>query len=170
MFPSDYFTKAMQTMLGSIFVGTMLALVKAISLWKARDAAGIVVTSPSKGTKEQTLLTNRQLGLLGIRSKVEKAVIEPLKTPSKTKLSSSPSEDVLHSISQSLVPTVHLNSAAASQTPLVGAPRPDHQVLHPLYILYMQLVHNYLLPRLLQVLINWLPPLGRASELPLVKG
>ncbi|XP_057483136.1 uncharacterized protein LOC130769894 [Actinidia eriantha] len=114
-----YFTKAVQTMLGSIFVGTMLALVKAIPLWKARDAAGIVVTSPSKGTKEQTLLTNRQLGLLGIRSKVEKALTEPLKTPSKTKLSSAPSEDVLVPLHQPVTSSnrsSQLNSGKSNTT------------------------------------------------------
>ncbi|GMP89045.1 hypothetical protein CsSME_00040779 [Camellia sinensis var. sinensis] len=87
------FAKAIQIMLGSFFVGTMFAFIKAISLWRARNAAGIAVISPSKGTKEQTFLTNRQLGLLGIRSKV--AVTEPLRKPPKTKFNSASTADVL---------------------------------------------------------------------------
>uniref|UniRef100_A0A5B7BZM2 Transmembrane protein 209 n=1 Tax=Davidia involucrata TaxID=16924 RepID=A0A5B7BZM2_DAVIN len=85
--------KAIQTMMGLILIGTMLALFKAISLWRARNAAGVTVISPSKGTKEQTCLTNRQLGLLGIRPKVEQVVSEPSKKPPKSKFNSvSPSD------------------------------------------------------------------------------
>ncbi|KAL6967303.1 hypothetical protein U1Q18_033107 [Sarracenia purpurea var. burkii] len=96
------FAKGMQTMLGSIFVGTLLALGKAISLWRVRNAVGKTVISTSRGTKEQTLLTNRQLGLLGIRPKVENSVTEPLKKPSKTKFNSASLADVLVPLHQPL--------------------------------------------------------------------
>ncbi|XP_052208431.1 uncharacterized protein LOC127812137 [Diospyros lotus] len=89
------FEKAIQILLWSVFLGTILALVKAISLWRARNAAGMVVMSHSKGTKEQTHLTNRQLGLLGVRPKVEKAATQPLKKLPKTKFNSTSPSDVL---------------------------------------------------------------------------
>ncbi|XP_058227529.1 uncharacterized protein LOC131335968 [Rhododendron vialii] len=90
-----WFGKALQTVLGFVFLGTMLALVKVISLQRATNAAGLTVISPSKGRKEQTVLTSRQLGLLGIRAKIEKAVTQPLKKPPKTKSNSSSPADVL---------------------------------------------------------------------------
>ncbi|XP_057479519.1 uncharacterized protein LOC130766835 [Actinidia eriantha] len=137
-----YFTKAIQTMLGSIFVGTMLALVKAISLWKARDSAGIGAMSPSKGTKEQTLLTNRQLGLLGIRPKAEKAVTEPLKKPSKTKLGLAPSEDVLVPLHQpvtssnrsSQLSSGKSNTTSGSKTHSFSTPSRSSGSPSPLYL------------------------------------
>lgn len=89
------FGKALQTLLGFVFLGTMLALVKVISFQRARNAAGVTVISPSKGRKEQTLLTNRQLGLLGIRAKIEKAVTPPVRKPPKTKSNSASPADVL---------------------------------------------------------------------------
>lgn len=85
----------MQTILGFVFLGTMLALLKVVSLQRATNAAGLTVISPSKGRKEQTVLTSRQLGLLGIRAKIEKAVTQPLKKPPKTKSNSSSPADVL---------------------------------------------------------------------------
>ncbi|KAG5515453.1 hypothetical protein RHGRI_036493 [Rhododendron griersonianum] len=90
-----WFGKALQTILGFVFLGTMLALVKVVSLQRATNATGLTVISPSKGRKEQTVLTSRQLGLLGIRAKIEKAVTQPLKKPPKTKSNSSSPADVL---------------------------------------------------------------------------
>ncbi|KAA8544015.1 hypothetical protein F0562_021808 [Nyssa sinensis] len=91
--------KAIQTMVGLVLIGTMLALIKAISLWRTRNAAGVTVLSPSKGTKEQTRLTNRQLGLLGIRPKV---VSEPSMKPPKSKFNSLSPSDVLVPLHQAI--------------------------------------------------------------------
>ncbi|XAR60465.1 hypothetical protein NMG60_11033863 [Bertholletia excelsa] len=92
---ANLFAKAMQFVLGSVFVGTMLALMKAISLLRPRSTAGVVSGSQGKGMKEQAPLTNRQLGLLGIKQKAEEAVTESSKKPPKTKFNTVSSADVL---------------------------------------------------------------------------
>ncbi|XP_031256472.1 transmembrane protein 209-like [Pistacia vera] len=69
-----FFAKAVQTMIGLIFIGSLSALLKFISLRRA-----------SKGTKDQPNLTNQQLGLLGIKPKVEQVVSESSKKPPKSR-------------------------------------------------------------------------------------
>jgi hypothetical protein len=76
---------------GLVFFGTIFSLFKAISLCKAINVAGVYVLSSSKGSKDQTFLTNRQLELLGIKPKVEQVTFESLKKPPKFK----PHSDVL---------------------------------------------------------------------------
>lgn len=95
MFYSDLLDKVIQMMLGLFFLGAVLALIKAISLLRARNGAGLAAISASKVTKEQTLLTNRQLGLIGIRPKDGKVATEPSKKPPKTKMNSVSSADAL---------------------------------------------------------------------------
>lgn len=91
----DLFAKVIQTVLGLVLVGTMLALIKALSLWRARITTGVTVISPSKGMNEQTRLTSRQLGLLGIRPKVEQVASESSKKPPKNKINSASPSNVL---------------------------------------------------------------------------
>ncbi|CAK9174403.1 unnamed protein product [Ilex paraguariensis] len=83
------FSKATQVMVGLVLIGTILALIKAIFLWKARNAVG-----PYKGSKDEKGLTKRQLGLLGIRPKVEHVSESSQKSP-KSKIMPSLSSDVL---------------------------------------------------------------------------
>ncbi|XP_059626753.1 uncharacterized protein LOC132269539 [Cornus florida] len=97
-----FFAKAMQTMVGFFLIGTMLALVKAILLWREKNA-GLTFISPSKGLKEQTCLTNRQLGLLGMRPKVEQVSSEPSKRPPKSKSNTASPLDVLVPLHQSVI-------------------------------------------------------------------
>lgn len=94
MFSSDIFAKAIQTASGLVFVGTIFALFKAISLHRARSTSTVPVISPSKGTKDQPHLTKRQLGLLGVKPKVEEVVPDSNKKPPKSKplVASSPSD------------------------------------------------------------------------------
>ncbi|XVE59790.1 hypothetical protein DITRI_Ditri05aG0075400 [Diplodiscus trichospermus] len=65
-----------------------------MSLHRARRTGNVPVVSPSKGTKDQPHLTKRQLGLLGIKPKVEQAAPESCKKPPKSKavVTSSPSD------------------------------------------------------------------------------
>ncbi|KAK9280392.1 hypothetical protein L1049_014081 [Liquidambar formosana] len=88
------FTKSVQTLVGLVFTGTIFALIKAISLRTGRNTAGAPAPSPSKGTSNQPHLTNRQLGLLGLKPKVKQVISEPSKKPPKSKphLVSSPSD------------------------------------------------------------------------------
>lgn len=72
-------------MLGLVLVGTISALFKAIYLRSSRNVAGVLVMSPSKGAKDQSCLTNHQLGLLGIKPKVEQVMTETSKKPPKSK-------------------------------------------------------------------------------------
>lgn len=88
-----FFAKTIQTVVGIVFVGSIFALIKAISLWRARNIAGVPTLSPCKGTSSQTHLTNRQLGLLGLKAKIGQVVSEPLKKPLKSK--PHPTPDIL---------------------------------------------------------------------------
>lgn len=72
-------------------LGTVVALLKATSQWRAKRISDVVVVSPSKGTKELTHLTNRQLGLLGFKPKVKVELTESPKRPPKTKFGTPPS-------------------------------------------------------------------------------
>ncbi|XWS28424.1 hypothetical protein CRYUN_Cryun25bG0067600 [Craigia yunnanensis] len=88
------FAKAIQTALGIVFIGTIFALFKAIYVRRARSTGSVPVVSPSKGTKDQPRLTKHQLGLLGIKPKVEQVLPESSKKPPKSKplVASSPSD------------------------------------------------------------------------------
>ncbi|OMP09730.1 Cytochrome B561-related protein [Corchorus olitorius] len=91
---ANVFAKAIQTALGLVFIGTISALFKAISLHRASSTGSVPVLSPSKGTKDQPGLSKRQLGLLGIKPKFEQVVPESSKKPPKSKppVTSSPSD------------------------------------------------------------------------------
>lgn len=84
----------MQSFLGIVFLGTIIALFKAISLHRARNNVSVPFISPSKDNKDRPHLTNRQLGLLGIKPKSEQVVFESSKKPPKSKphSASSPSD------------------------------------------------------------------------------
>lgn len=90
-----FFAKAIQIAAAVILIGTMLALINAISIWRSMND-GVRIVSLSKGTKDQTRLTDRQLGLIGLRPKVEHDVSDSMSKPpkSKTKLGS-PSNTLL---------------------------------------------------------------------------
>ncbi|XP_030504795.2 uncharacterized protein LOC115719754 [Cannabis sativa] len=84
---SYLFVKLIEAFVGCIFIGTTFALFKTIS-WR-RATIGIPAASSSlKDTKDQIQLTNRQLGLLGIKPKVEQTVSGSAKKPPKSKSSS----------------------------------------------------------------------------------
>lgn len=88
--------KAIQTVVGLIFLGTIFALFKAISLQRGKNASGRVsVLSSSKGKEDQKCLTNRQLGLLGVKPKVEQVISESSKKPPKSRPHMTPSSDAL---------------------------------------------------------------------------
>lgn len=89
------FAKAIQAIVGLVFFGTIFALFKAISLRKEKNIAGVPALPSSKGNKDQTCLTNRQLELLGIKPKVKQVVSESLKKPPKSRPHLTPSSDVL---------------------------------------------------------------------------
>lgn len=100
-------------MVGLVFVGTISALFKAIYLRRARNIAGVSVISPSKGTKDQTCLTNRQLGLLGIRPKVEQVMSETSKKPPKSK-------SHLPSVSSDALVPLHPPVASSNRASRIG--------------------------------------------------
>lgn len=76
------FLKVMQAVLALVLIGSLIALLKAISLWKTKAA------TPASISKEQLNLTNRQLELLGLKPKSQH--IEPKEQP-KAKPNTSPS-------------------------------------------------------------------------------
>ncbi|XP_038895668.1 transmembrane protein 209 [Benincasa hispida] len=83
--------KAAQIVVGLIFLGTVLAFFKAISLYRKRFSGVVSVVSATKGTKEQTPLSKRQLGLMGLKPKVDNGTSEKAVKPPKSKPYSSPS-------------------------------------------------------------------------------
>ncbi|KAK6144429.1 hypothetical protein DH2020_021249 [Rehmannia glutinosa] len=102
------FSKVIPAMASFILLGTLLAFIKAFSQWRTRNATDVVVVSPSKGTKELTRLTNRQLGLLGLRSKLELDSEESSKKPPKSRISSPSPSNVLVPLHQSITGPDHL--------------------------------------------------------------
>ncbi|KAM7522317.1 hypothetical protein LguiA_012219 [Lonicera macranthoides] len=88
------FAKTIETMVGLFLLGTVLALIKAISIWRLKNVEAVDV-SPRKGIKEQTRLTNRQLGLLGIMPKVEQTPSDSSKKPPKSKINSASPSNAL---------------------------------------------------------------------------
>ncbi|KAL4332951.1 hypothetical protein GQ457_07G036130 [Hibiscus cannabinus] len=89
------FAKGIQTASGVVFIGTIFALFKVLSLHRTRSIGSVPVVSPSKGTKDQPHLSKRQLGLLGIKPKVEQVTPESSKKPPKFKPPVKSSSDVL---------------------------------------------------------------------------
>ncbi|KAF6134668.1 hypothetical protein GIB67_002069 [Kingdonia uniflora] len=67
-----YLTKIAQFIVGLVFMGTLSALIRAVSFRRARNVAGV---SSSKGVNEQKILTERQIGLLGINTKDPKQIV-----------------------------------------------------------------------------------------------
>ncbi|KAK2643306.1 hypothetical protein Ddye_025069 [Dipteronia dyeriana] len=94
--------KAIQTIVGLLFTGSVVALLRVISLRKASTTVSVPVTSPAKGTKDQPQLTQRQLGLLGIKPKVENSASESVKKPPKSRPHMASSPDVLVPLHQSI--------------------------------------------------------------------
>ncbi|XP_050369829.1 uncharacterized protein LOC126787953 [Argentina anserina] len=84
--------KVVHTVVGLVFLATLVALFRVVSL---RNAAVVPNVSLSKGNKDTMGLTSRQLGLLGIKPKVEQVVSESAKKPPKSKPYMSSPSDVL---------------------------------------------------------------------------
>ncbi|KAJ4979864.1 hypothetical protein NE237_010644 [Protea cynaroides] len=101
-------TKAMQIVVGLVFLGTLSALIRALSLQRARNVANV-----SKGAKEQRNLTERQRALLGMRPKPGAYTESPKKPPkSKPQPSTSPYD--------ALVP-LHQSISNSNRSSLAGA-------------------------------------------------
>ncbi|XP_009617750.1 uncharacterized protein LOC107796269 [Nicotiana tabacum] len=100
------FARLIQAFAAIVLVGTFLALVKAIYLCTTRTT-DVTIMSPTKGTKEHTHLTNRQLGLLGIKPKVEQTTLESSKRPPKSRSISASPSDVLVPLHQPIPSSNH---------------------------------------------------------------
>ncbi|XP_047332481.1 uncharacterized protein LOC124936069 [Impatiens glandulifera] len=87
-----FLVKFGQTVTGLVLIGTVIALIKAISLWRA---TGIATVVSSNGKNEQVHLTSRQLGLVGMKQKIEERAASPLTKPPKSKFSSPSPQDML---------------------------------------------------------------------------
>ncbi|XP_071686531.1 uncharacterized protein [Rutidosis leptorrhynchoides] len=82
-----FLLKVTQAVVALVLIGSFLALIKAISLWNSK------ATQPASTSNKQLNLTNRQLGLLGIKSKYPQAESKPSKEPPKA--NSSPSNTLV---------------------------------------------------------------------------
>ncbi|XP_076922912.1 uncharacterized protein LOC143584861 [Bidens hawaiensis] len=76
------FLKVVQAVTALVWIGSLFALIKAISLWK------IKASTPASTSHDQPNLTNRQRELLGTKPKLQQT---ELKEPPKPKTSTSPS-------------------------------------------------------------------------------
>ncbi|XP_023751503.1 uncharacterized protein LOC111899861 [Lactuca sativa] len=81
------FLKVMQAIMTLVLIGSLFALLKAISLWKTKPATP---SSPSNPTKEQLNLTSQQLKLMGIKPQFEQTESKSSKDPPKSKPNTSP--------------------------------------------------------------------------------
>lgn len=97
-------------------MGAMIALAKAVSLWRIKITTGVTVNSPSKGLDEQMHLTNRQLGLLGIRPRSEQVASESSKKLSKTKSSTVPPSSPLIPLHQPMVSSSRLSRGSSDKS------------------------------------------------------
>ncbi|KAK6776577.1 hypothetical protein RDI58_027578 [Solanum bulbocastanum] len=121
--------RLIQTFAAIVLFGTFLALVKAIYLCTTKTA-DVSIMSPTKGTKENTRLTNRQLGLLGIKSNVEQTTMDSSTRPPKSRgISASPS-NVLVPIHQPISSSNHssrlssdkVRTGSGTKIPSFGTP------------------------------------------------
>lgn len=112
------FAKAAQAVVGLLFIGSVFSIFKAISLYRVK-IAGVRITSPSKDARDQPQLTNRQLGLIGVKPKVEPVVSESSKKPPKSNPTSSAS-NVLVPIHQ-LITCSHQKSRVGSDKSNAGS-------------------------------------------------
>lgn len=95
-----------------MFAGTIFALLKAIFWRKVRYTAGVPAMPASKFSENEMFLTNNQLGLLGVKPKVECVQYESTKKPPKSK---SPA------ISSHLLVPLHQPIPSPSRSPHVDA-------------------------------------------------
>ncbi|CAK7327431.1 unnamed protein product [Dovyalis caffra] len=109
------FAKAVQAVVGLVFIGSVFSIFKVISLYRVKNA-GVPITSPSK---DQPRLTNRQLGLIGVRPKVEPVLSESSKKPPKSNPAPSAS-NVLVPIHQ-LITRSHQKSQVGSDKSNTGS-------------------------------------------------
>ncbi|KAK7257731.1 hypothetical protein RIF29_31917 [Crotalaria pallida] len=86
-----WLAKMLQSLVGLVFVATMLALLKVMFLRRATYNAGFVAPY-SNANKNEVSLTKRQLGLLGLKPKVESVQSDSSKKPPKSKPHSGSSE------------------------------------------------------------------------------
>ncbi|XP_055835512.1 uncharacterized protein LOC129904005 isoform X2 [Solanum dulcamara] len=121
--------RLIQAFAAIVLFGAFLALVKAIYLCTTKTA-DVSIMSPTKGTKENTRLTNRQLGLLGIKPNVEQTTMESSTRPPKSRgISASPS-DVLVPVHQSISSSSHssrlssdkVRTGSGTKIPSFGTP------------------------------------------------
>ncbi|GAV62067.1 CytochromB561_N domain-containing protein [Cephalotus follicularis] len=110
--------KAIQTIVGLVFVGAIFSLFKFISLIIARNSIPVQIISSFKATKDQPLLTNRQLGLLGLKPKIEQVAPDSSKKPPKSKTPS------MTSPSDVLVP-LHQPITNSNRKPQSGSDKPN---------------------------------------------
>ncbi|KAK9158274.1 hypothetical protein Scep_004848 [Stephania cephalantha] len=98
-----------QIVVGLVFIGTLIVLLGALSLLRGRNAGVVSSLSSSKIAKERRNLTDRQLGLMGIKSKSADAVdsCSAKKPPKSKRQSFSSPSDVLVPLHQSVISPNH---------------------------------------------------------------
>lgn len=106
--------KMLQSLVGLVFVGTMLALLKVIFLRRARYTGGVgaMPNSNSKVSKNEVSLTKHQLELLGMKPKAESVQSDSSKKPPKSKP---------HSTSSDLLVPLHQPVPSPNRSPQIDA-------------------------------------------------
>ncbi|XP_077239194.1 cytochrome B561, amino-terminal protein isoform X2 [Tasmannia lanceolata] len=112
-----FLTKCLQWVMGLVFLGTLSALFRALSLHKAMNALGISTSATNSKliTKEQGSLTAHQKGLLGLQTKpAERIELESMKKPPKSRSISASSPSGV------LVP-IHHSASSSSRSLRIGS-------------------------------------------------
>lgn len=112
-------SKVIPVMACFVLLGTLLAFIKAILRWRTRNAADVVVVTSSGGT-EVKHLTNRQLGLLGLKSGLEVNSEDSSKKPPKSRFSSPSPSKALFPLHQSITDSSHLSRMSGGKSSTSG--------------------------------------------------
>ncbi|PWA49077.1 Cytochrome B561-related protein [Artemisia annua] len=102
------FLKVVQAVMALVLIGSLFALLKAISLWRTK---AVTPASTSNSPNDQLNLTNRQLGLLGLKPKFQQVEIKSAKEAPSAKANASPADKLipLHQPFTGSGHTPHLN-------------------------------------------------------------
>ncbi|CAM8898104.1 unnamed protein product [Rhodiola kirilowii] len=122
-----FVVKISQVVVSLIFVGSVVALSKAVAL-RRKNISRVPVVSPPKGNKDGVNLTNHQLELLGLKQKAVQLAAEQVKKPPKSKpqFSSDKLVPIHHSVStpsrSSRISSDKLDNSGSNRTRSYGTP------------------------------------------------
>ena len=102
---ADIFLKVVQAVMALVLIGSLFALLKAILLWRTK---AVTPASTTNSPNDQLNLTNRQLGLLGLKPKFQQVEVKSAKEASNAKANASPADKLIPLTNHLRVRVIHL--------------------------------------------------------------